>query len=170
MTLSQNNDDQNPTTQNNNLSNSNPNSNTQTQPPKNQSYPQNPSQNPHIKTPSSSHQLPTTNIHQEKQHYQTQKLSRQILSILNKLTVEKFDQLSKKLLLLDIDEKQHIELLVTMIFEKAIKQHHFIGMYVGLCKIVDEWWGFFFLGIVFQFFFDLGVFSISTRKTKKQKI
>ena len=68
-----------------------------------------------------------------------QKIERLMRGILNKLTVEKFDALSEKLLNCGITKKTHIESLTLMIFEKATRQHHFISMYVDLCVRIDQW-------------------------------
>ncbi|CAJ1422568.1 unnamed protein product [Effrenium voratum] len=63
-------------------------------------------------------------------------------SILNKLTVEKFDTLSEQIidLIAASDRPNHgIPLLMQLVFEKATTQHHFINMYVGLCVKLHQW-------------------------------
>lgn len=60
-------------------------------------------------------------------------IMRTMKSILNKLTVEKFDQLSEKLLSCGIGTASHLEALMNEIFEKATTQHCFIGLYGDLC-------------------------------------
>jgi len=63
-------------------------------------------------------------------------------SILNKLTVEKFDTLSDQIidLVSQSDRPNHgIPLLMQLVFEKATTQHHFINMYVGLCVKLQKW-------------------------------
>jgi hypothetical protein len=62
--------------------------------------------------------------------------------ILNKLTVDKFPQLSAHVLSLLSKSKRPnhgIPVLVQMIFEKATVQHHFIDMYVNLCVKLHGW-------------------------------
>lgn len=61
---------------------------------------------------------------------------REMRSILNKLTMEKFDTLSTKLLSLDLNMVD-ITILNRLIFEKAITQHHFINMYADLCLAIS---------------------------------
>lgn len=67
-----------------------------------------------------------------------QEVARAIKSILNKLTVEKFEALSQKLLGLDFRGKKHMELLIKEVFEKATTQHHFVDMYADLCVVLHN--------------------------------
>merc|ERR1719446_1032782 len=60
-------------------------------------------------------------------------------SILNKLTVEKFERLYQQLLECGIETQGHIETLMSEVFEKATTQHHFVSMYTELCIKVNEW-------------------------------
>ena len=82
-------------------------------------------------------------------------VERFIRGVLNKLTVEKFERLSKQL----FSEKEaeedtattrmstllHLSILIKLLFEKATQQHHFIPMYAELCKRCADWlemsWG-----------------------------
>mmetsp|Transcript_86038 Transcript_86038/g.248416 ORF Transcript_86038/g.248416 Transcript_86038/m.248416 type:complete len:1040 (-) Transcript_86038:428-3547(-) len=66
-------------------------------------------------------------------------VTRAMKSILNKLTVDKFDTLYQKLLECGISKGAHIETLVREVFEKATTQHHFIEMYTDLCIKLNEW-------------------------------
>merc|ERR1719472_776904 len=62
-----------------------------------------------------------------------QQVIRGINSILNKLTVEKFDQLYKKLIgEVGMCAENHIVVLTKQLFTKST-QHHFIEMYTDLC-------------------------------------
>lgn len=69
-----------------------------------------------------------------------QKKIRQIKSILNKLTLEKYDSLYAKLIELEIESKTHVEELIKDLFLKATTQHHFIEMYTRLCYQFSEYW------------------------------
>lgn len=60
-------------------------------------------------------------------------VERALRSILNKLTIEKFDTLYEQLATCGISTPEHIEILMREVFEKATEQHHFIGMYADLC-------------------------------------
>merc|ERR1740117_1951452 len=57
---------------------------------------------------------------------------RNVRSVLNKLTPERFDSLYEKVVM-TVQNPTHTAVLVREIFEKAIMQHIFIGMYVDLC-------------------------------------
>jgi hypothetical protein len=56
--------------------------------------------------------------------------------LLNKLTREKFHELSKQIMAVPMRAASHVELLVKEIFEKAISQHHFVDMYADLCVLL----------------------------------
>eukprot|EP00933_Yihiella_yeosuensis_P000350 TRINITY_DN10052_c0_g2_i2.p1 TRINITY_DN10052_c0_g2~~TRINITY_DN10052_c0_g2_i2.p1 ORF type:complete len:737 (-),score=221.30 TRINITY_DN10052_c0_g2_i2:424-2634(-) len=67
-----------------------------------------------------------------------EQVSRKIKGILNKLTLEKFEQLKDKLLTCGITSTTHVKILIRELFDKAITQHHFIDMYADLCVLLDE--------------------------------
>eukprot|EP00927_Polykrikos_kofoidii_P012893 TRINITY_DN15606_c0_g4_i1.p1 TRINITY_DN15606_c0_g4~~TRINITY_DN15606_c0_g4_i1.p1 ORF type:complete len:1241 (-),score=284.00 TRINITY_DN15606_c0_g4_i1:102-3824(-) len=67
---------------------------------------------------------------------------REMRGTLNKLTVEKFDNLSDHLVSLiagSTRPNRNIPLLMQLVFEKATTQHHFINMYVSLCAKIHRW-------------------------------
>lgn len=74
----------------------------------------------------------------EKKHDADEAIIRQMKSVLNKLTVEKFDTLYCCLLECGISTQEHMKILVKEVFEKATLQHHFIEMYTGLCIKLTE--------------------------------
>lgn len=63
--------------------------------------------------------------------------ARSVKSILNKLTLEKFDVLYAKLIALGIRTPAQAEILVGEIVEKAQAQHHFVKMYSELCARLE---------------------------------
>jgi len=65
-------------------------------------------------------------------------VAREVKSILNKLTIEKFDKLYTKLTECRISTPADVQILVSEIFEKATSQHHFINMYADLCLRLSE--------------------------------
>jgi len=67
-----------------------------------------------------------------------EEIVRSMKSILNKLTVEKFDSLSGQILDCGICTALHLELLIQEIFDKATTQHHFIDMYADLCALLNK--------------------------------
>jgi hypothetical protein len=66
------------------------------------------------------------------------KVVRAARSILNKLTVEKFEPLFEQLTACGIQEPHHISILMQEIFEKATIQHHFTQMYAELCVRLEK--------------------------------
>lgn len=65
-------------------------------------------------------------------------VTRAARSILNKLTVEKFDSLFEQLTNCGINHPHHISILMREVFEKATIQHHFIPMYAQLCVQLEK--------------------------------
>jgi hypothetical protein len=59
-------------------------------------------------------------------------------SILNKLTVEKFESLFGQLVGCGIQQPHHVSMLMREIFEKATIQHNFIPMYADLCVRLEK--------------------------------
>jgi len=64
-------------------------------------------------------------------------MTRQVRSVLNKLTPEKFDSLYEQLASLEFRTPYHVTVLVREIFEKATGQHNFISMYADLCACLN---------------------------------
>lgn len=60
-------------------------------------------------------------------------------AILNKLTLEKFDELFEQLTRCGIATTEHVSILMTEVFAKATTQHHFIEMYAKLCVSLNDW-------------------------------
>lgn len=63
----------------------------------------------------------------------SEQFARQVKSVLNKLTVERFELLFEKLASCGARTPQQVAVLVREIFEKATTQHSFISMYADLC-------------------------------------
>jgi len=66
------------------------------------------------------------------------KVIRATRSILNKLTIEKFDSLFEQLVACGISTPYHISTLMSEIFDKATTQHQFIPMYAELCVRLEK--------------------------------
>lgn len=64
-------------------------------------------------------------------------MERSVRSTLNKLTVEKFEELYLKLLASITHLTEHVDVLASEIFKKATVQHHFTAMYADLCARLD---------------------------------
>lgn len=67
-----------------------------------------------------------------------ERVARAARSILNKLTIEKFDSLYEQLVLCGFSTPEHIAILMREVFEKATMQHHFIAMYADLCVRLEK--------------------------------
>lgn len=74
-----------------------------------------------------------TVVHDDQNHAE---VVRSMKSILNKLTLEKFDSLSGQLIHCGINNSSHLELLIKEVFDKATTEHHFINMYADLCALL----------------------------------
>eukprot|EP00397_Hematodinium_sp_SG-2012_P009292 GEMP01009374.1.p1 GENE.GEMP01009374.1~~GEMP01009374.1.p1 ORF type:complete len:669 (+),score=85.70 GEMP01009374.1:111-2117(+) len=66
-------------------------------------------------------------------------VAKSIMGLLNKLTVEKFDVLSQKLMELDISSEEQMSTLVKGIFGKVTLEHLYISMYTNLCTLLLQW-------------------------------
>jgi hypothetical protein len=64
--------------------------------------------------------------------------ARTLKAILNKLSVEKFEQLSVKIMEINFAHTDHVQILIEEIFARATTQHHFVGMYTDLCEKLNE--------------------------------
>ena len=62
---------------------------------------------------------------------------REVKGILNKLTPEKFDNLSKQLIQL-VTNKEVLETTITMLFETAVAQPSFVRVYADLAASLSQ--------------------------------
>ena len=65
-------------------------------------------------------------------------LSRQIQSLLNKLTLEKLESLFEKLVALPIFTPKAMQTVIALIFDKAVFEPKFCVLYAKLCKKLSE--------------------------------
>ena len=66
------------------------------------------------------------------------RLLKEARSLLNKLTVEKFDTITAKILQLDISSAEQVGDVVGLIFDKAVDEPKFGGMYANLCLRLSQ--------------------------------
>lgn len=64
----------------------------------------------------------------------TQDLFKRVRSILNKLTPQKFQQLMKQVMELNIDTEERLKGVIDLIFEKAISEPNFSVAYANMCR------------------------------------
>merc|ERR1712232_1072608 len=62
-----------------------------------------------------------------------EQIIRDMKSILNKLTMKKYDVLYQQILSCGMSTVEHVMILIDEILEKVQSQHHFIQMYCQLC-------------------------------------
>eukprot|EP00929_Paragymnodinium_shiwhaense_P002804 TRINITY_DN10309_c0_g2_i1.p1 TRINITY_DN10309_c0_g2~~TRINITY_DN10309_c0_g2_i1.p1 ORF type:complete len:632 (+),score=200.76 TRINITY_DN10309_c0_g2_i1:90-1985(+) len=65
-------------------------------------------------------------------------VTRTVKSLLNKLTLEKFESITRQLCDIRYSDAAHVKILIKEVFEKAIMQHSFIDMYADLCELLHE--------------------------------
>lgn len=64
----------------------------------------------------------------------TFELFKSVRSILNKLTPQKFQQLMKQVMELNIDTEERLKGVIDLIFEKAISEPNFSVAYANMCR------------------------------------
>ncbi|KAJ1560209.1 hypothetical protein HK405_007877, partial [Cladochytrium tenue] len=60
-------------------------------------------------------------------------ITKKVKGLLNKLTVEKFDSISDKILALPITTRDNLKAVIENIYDKAVDEYHFQNMYGRLC-------------------------------------
>jgi len=68
-----------------------------------------------------------------------EEIVRDMKSILNKLTMTKYDTLYRQILTCGMTTIEHVMILIDEILEKAQTQHNFIQMYCQLCVDLHKW-------------------------------
>ncbi|KAF0698086.1 Aste57867_11272 [Aphanomyces stellatus] len=69
-----------------------------------------------------------------------EKVSKQVQSIMNKMTNQKFDVLSAQLSEIDMESLDMLSAVITIIFDKALGEPHFCEMYANLCVRLEQHW------------------------------
>lgn len=67
-----------------------------------------------------------------------EELVRRVRGILNKITPETFDTLVRQLLDVGTDNERCLQDVIFVLFEKALKEPHFSGLYANVCKVLCE--------------------------------
>lgn len=71
------------------------------------------------------------------ENIKTQALFKQVRSILNKLTPQKFQQLMKQVTDLTIDTEERLKGVIDLTFEKAISEPNFSVAYANMCRCLS---------------------------------
>nr|CCA22692.1 eukaryotic translation initiation factor 4 gamma put [Albugo laibachii Nc14] len=97
--------------------------------------------------PDLSHDLPLEPLERSENRWiptkSTTKLDetrKNVQSIMNKMTREKFDRLAAKLASIDMESRETLEAVIQMIFDKALGEPHFCDMYADLCAYLAQRW------------------------------
>lgn len=75
---------------------------------------------------------------EEREEKESIALETAVLVILNKLTIERFDALSKQMIELPITTVGRLDRVIRLIFDKALDEPIYCKMYAQLCKLFDE--------------------------------
>lgn len=68
----------------------------------------------------------------------TEKLTREVNEILNKIAPQTFEKLSERLCQIELNEEDLVKCFVELVFEKAILEQSFSAMYASLCQRIDH--------------------------------
>ena len=69
---------------------------------------------------------------------ENEKILKEVISILNKLSKDNFEPLSEKLFIMDNNNKSLVQNVIKVIFQKAINEPHFGEVYPSLCKKLSD--------------------------------
>eukprot|EP01038_Epipyxis_sp_PR26KG_P006076 gene6076-8367_t len=89
--------------------------------------------NPHNKKP-----LPPGPMPKKAVSDPLEKLSLEVIAILNKITPQTFEKLSVQLLNLDVTNTAMLDKVIELIFEKAVQEMNFTHLYADLCSVINE--------------------------------
>ncbi|OQR81538.1 eukaryotic translation initiation factor 4 gamma [Thraustotheca clavata] len=67
-------------------------------------------------------------------------VAKQVQSIMNKMTNQKFDRLAGQLAEIDMESPEMVLSVIKIIFDKALGEPHFCDMYANLCVFLDQKW------------------------------
>jgi hypothetical protein len=68
------------------------------------------------------------------------KLRRQVMSLLNKLTVDSFGAITNQISEIEISQPWQMDVVIGLIFDKAVVEHKFSEMYAEMCKKLRTTW------------------------------
>ena len=68
------------------------------------------------------------------------KLKRQVMSLLNKITVDSFGQITNQIAEIEILQPWQMDVVIGLIFDKAVVEHSYSEMYAEMCKKLRNTW------------------------------
>ena len=69
-----------------------------------------------------------------------EKLRRQTMSLLNKITVDSFKAITAKISEIEITQPWQMDVVIGLIFDKAVVEHAYSEMYAEMCKTLRNTW------------------------------
>ena len=69
-----------------------------------------------------------------------EKLRRQTMSLLNKITVDSFKAITEKISEIEITQPWQMDVVIGLIFDKAVVEHSYSEMYAEMCKALRTIW------------------------------
>ena len=68
------------------------------------------------------------------------KLRRQVMSLLNKITVDSFASITTLIAEIEISQPWQMDVVIGLVFDKAVVEHHYSEMYAEMCKKLRTTW------------------------------
>lgn len=68
------------------------------------------------------------------------KLRRQVMSLLNKMTVDSFQAITNQIADIEISQPWQMDVVIGLIFDKAVVEHSYSEMYAEMCKKLRTTW------------------------------
>lgn len=68
------------------------------------------------------------------------KLRRQVMALLNKITVDSFAGITERIAEIEITQPWQMDVVIGLIFDKAVAEHHYSELYADMCKRLRNTW------------------------------
>lgn len=68
------------------------------------------------------------------------KLRRQVMALLNKITVDSFGSITDRIAEIEITQPWQMDVVIGLIFDKAVAEHHYSELYADMCKRLRNTW------------------------------
>jgi hypothetical protein len=68
------------------------------------------------------------------------KLRRQVMALLNKITVDSFSSITDRIAEIEITQPWQMDVVIGLIFDKAVAEHHYSELYADMCKRLRNTW------------------------------
>ena len=68
------------------------------------------------------------------------KMRRSVMSLLNKITVDSFQGITNQIAEIEITQPWQMDVVIGLIFDKAVVEHHYSELYADMCKKLRNTW------------------------------